>query len=146
MRRLSTELGSSLGAAYYHVASKSALLELKVERTMGSLPEPGPEAGDWADRIEEMLLASWQMFRRYPGIETLLGEGLGQQHADRLRRFTQARLREAGFARRDLPVVEALIGHYANGVAVAVSRQGRSAAVISTATDALISFSTICGL
>ena len=138
MRRLSTELGCSLGAAYYHVPSKDALLELMIDSTMGSLPTPGPEAGDWADRIDKMLVASWQMFARYPGIETLRAQGFGQRHADRLRKFTRARLRDAGIAAKDLPAVEALIAHFGVGVAVAVSRDDCDRArVISTATNAL---------
>jgi TetR/AcrR family tetracycline transcriptional repressor len=126
MRRLSAELGSSLGAAYYHVPSKRALLELMMDCTIGSLPTPGPEHGDWASRIETMLLASWQMFVEYPGIEQLLRQHIGQRHADRLTEFVRACLHDAGFSSPEATVFESLIGNFSIGVAVVVSDQPRN--------------------
>jgi AcrR family transcriptional regulator len=137
MRRLSQELGCSVGAAYHHVPSKEAIIELVAERTLGQLPTPGPDHGDWADRIEVMLVASWNLYRRYPGLDKVL-EGSGKRQVRRLWRFTSQLLAESGLPPADIPLVQSLIGHFAIGVVAEVSYRPRNARqVIDTATRAL---------
>jgi AcrR family transcriptional regulator len=138
MRRLGEELGSSVGAAYYHVSSKRALVELVADRTLGQLPTPGPQAGDWASRLETMLVASWEMSRRYPGIEQLLLAPVGRPHLDRLSTYLREVLAESGIVEAERRSIEVVLSYFAAGVTSGISANPRSSKqLITTASGAL---------
>ena len=51
MRRLGQALGVEAMSLYNHVPNKAAVLDGLVELLLGELKIPGPEAGDWRERI-----------------------------------------------------------------------------------------------
>ena len=54
MRRLGQALGVEAMSLYNHVPNKAAVLDGLVELLLGELEIPGPEAGDWWERIRRI--------------------------------------------------------------------------------------------
>uniref|UniRef100_A0AAU3GW90 TetR/AcrR family transcriptional regulator n=1 Tax=Streptomyces sp. NBC_01401 TaxID=2903854 RepID=A0AAU3GW90_9ACTN len=74
MRRVAQRLDARAGSLYYHVPSKSALVQLMADRVArqayeagtAALTELGPEAR-WQERIEAQLVTLRHALRRHPG-------------------------------------------------------------------------------
>ncbi len=68
MRRLADELGMSSMITYYYVKSKDQMLDLIIERVWQDIPKPGPETGDWQDRLRVMAQTFREALIKYPGL------------------------------------------------------------------------------
>jgi AcrR family transcriptional regulator len=97
MRALGDELGVTPMAAYYHVPSKQALMELVVDRVLSGLEFPPKSAGSWDERIRTLLTQQKQVMASYPGITTVVPDINAVPHGLRLMNQTVEILCEAGF-------------------------------------------------
>ncbi len=68
MRGLAEELGVTPMAAYYHVPSKQALMDLVANSVLARAEMPGPEAGEWDDRLWEFISQNIRELAKYPGL------------------------------------------------------------------------------
>lgn len=68
MRRLADELGMSSMITYYYVKSKDEMLDLIIERVWEGVPIPGPEVGDWQERLRAVVLDVRKALIKYPGL------------------------------------------------------------------------------
>jgi AcrR family transcriptional regulator len=66
MRKLGAELGVEAMSLYNHVDSKATLLDGVVELVLGEIELPGPEAGDWRERLRLGLRSFHQVARAHP--------------------------------------------------------------------------------
>jgi AcrR family transcriptional regulator len=73
MRRLGTRLNSGATSVYWHVANKDELLELALDRVMGEVGVPGPDAGGWRAAVDGYARALRAMIHRHPWTVPLFG-------------------------------------------------------------------------
>src|SRR4051794_21832774 len=73
MRRLGTRLNSGATSVYWHVANKDELLELALDRVMGEVRVPGPDAGAWRAAVEGYARGLRAMIHRHPWTVPLFG-------------------------------------------------------------------------
>lgn len=96
MRRLADELGMSSMITYYYVKSKNEMLDLIIERFWQDVAKPGPEIGDWQERLRVESLQVREVLIKYPGlvqvIQTRPLTPGGRAHAE----FADQMLLEAG--------------------------------------------------
>jgi AcrR family transcriptional regulator len=102
MRVLGERLGTSHMAVYHHVADKRALQELAADAVLERVELPGPEVGDWVERLVQHARSFWLEVVPYPGLGAFL---VNEHHvsgaARRLYEYTIATLLDAGFSPRD---------------------------------------------
>lgn len=60
MRKLGAELAVDPMAVYHHVAGKRQLLALVIERTVGAMPAPDPNA-PWDTRLRQWTIGYWEL-------------------------------------------------------------------------------------
>ena len=94
IQRLSTALGVSAGAMYYHVDDKDAVLRKVAQRIFEEITLPGPQEGDWVERWRALMQHFYVELRRYPGFAAYI-----MTHV-----FDDASHKELGSAVRDLLV------------------------------------------
>ncbi|MFR9775241.1 TetR/AcrR family transcriptional regulator C-terminal domain-containing protein [Micromonospora sp. MS34] len=58
---------------YRHLDSRDDLLDLIADAACGEIELPGPDAGDWRDRLRALAAATVVVARRHPWYVTLLG-------------------------------------------------------------------------
>lgn len=68
MRRVAVELRTGPASLYAHVANKDELLELMIDRIVGEMEIPAPDADRWQEQIVESALAAHRVWTRHPGI------------------------------------------------------------------------------
>ncbi|MFF0446625.1 TetR/AcrR family transcriptional regulator [Streptomyces sp. NPDC004609] len=68
MRRVATELGSSVMALYRHVASKDDLVALMVEAALTEVLLPDTPARNWRHGLERAAHRDWELYHRHPWI------------------------------------------------------------------------------
>ncbi|HEU5025794.1 MAG TPA: TetR/AcrR family transcriptional regulator C-terminal domain-containing protein [Spirillospora sp.] len=73
MRRLGTRLNSGATSVYWHVANKDELLELALDRVMGEVRVPGPDAGGWRAAVAGYARDLRAMIHRHPWTVPLFG-------------------------------------------------------------------------
>ncbi|WP_433145638.1 TetR/AcrR family transcriptional regulator [Actinomadura nitritigenes] len=73
MRRLGTRLSSGATSVYWHVANKDELLELALDRVMGEVRVPGPDAGGWRAAVAGYARDLRAMIHRHPWTVPLFG-------------------------------------------------------------------------
>ena len=66
MRRLGQALGVEAMSLYNHVPNKAAVLDGLVELLLGELEIPGPEAGDWRERIRRIAHSYRRIAHAHP--------------------------------------------------------------------------------
>ncbi|MCC3772176.1 TetR/AcrR family transcriptional regulator [Streptomyces sp. UNOC14_S4] len=81
MRKVAERLGAHAGSLYYHVPSKSALLQLMADRLARQAYEAGtaaltalPEQTGWEDRVEAQAVALRHSIRQHPGGAALFAD------------------------------------------------------------------------
>ncbi|WP_326595032.1 TetR/AcrR family transcriptional regulator [Streptomyces sp. NBC_01803] len=75
MRRVAAELGAGHMSLYWHVATKSALLELALDEVFGEVGRP-PAHLPWPEQLRALAAALRAMFRDHPWATRLIGEYL----------------------------------------------------------------------
>ena len=66
MRRLGQALGVEAMALYYYVPNKAAVLDGLVELLLSELEIPGPEVGDWRERIRRISRSYRRIAHAHP--------------------------------------------------------------------------------
>ncbi|WP_255649195.1 TetR/AcrR family transcriptional regulator [Frankia sp. ArI3] len=72
MRALAEELGVSAMAAYHHVASKDALVDLVIDAVLAGVEIPPPDLGDWDVRLCELRRRCAAALEAWPGVDVLV--------------------------------------------------------------------------
>ena len=70
MSQLADELGVAPMTAYHHVANRTELVHLVVERLLDRIEIPGPEAGPWDARLKALESNARRELAGIPGIRT----------------------------------------------------------------------------
>ncbi len=60
MRRIAEELDTGPATLYGHFANKDDLLEQALDRVMGEIEVPAPDAGHWQDQVKQVARASYR--------------------------------------------------------------------------------------
>ena len=102
MRLLGDRLGVSHMAAYHHVAGKRDLQELVADAVLERVDLPGPETGDWVERLVAHARSFWNELVPYPGLaQFIVNEHHRSDSARHLYEYTITTLLEAGFTPKD---------------------------------------------
>lgn len=114
MRLLAEELNASPMAAYRHVPSREALVELVADELLGAVPVPPREAGSWDERLHMLERAA---FRQLAGVAhyTELAMPPRGPHHQRLVDGVLDILADAGFGPEDTTVAFEAIWAYTTG-------------------------------
>ncbi|GAA5121104.1 TetR/AcrR family transcriptional regulator [Pseudonocardia adelaidensis] len=73
MRRVAAELGVTVGALYWYVATKDELLELALDEVLGEARVPDDVPGEWRDALAAQAGRMRQVLLRHPWALPLLG-------------------------------------------------------------------------
>ena len=105
MRALADELGVTTMAAYHHVSSKEALLDLVANAVLDCVQLP--VKGDWAQRLVEQNRRLRRTLLDHPGLSTYLQERPLTAAGRRMTGHTLEMLETAGFSRADARLASA---------------------------------------
>ncbi len=125
MRRLASELGMSPMITYYYIKSKNEMLDLVVERIWQRLPIPGPEIGDWKERLRTLTLRVREILIKYPGLAQVIQTRPHAPTAHTVLDFVDQMLLEAGMDEAMLSTVSFALYQYTFG-AIAWEMQARA--------------------
>lgn len=74
MRRLAGELNVTAMSVYWYVDTKDNLLELALDKVMGEMRLPDPDAGeDWRDQVRALAREYRTLLVRHPWVSALVG-------------------------------------------------------------------------
>ena len=97
VRSLSRELGVTAPALYRHFPAKELVVDEVVDRIIGRTELPGPEVGDWAERLRICFVSVHDQVAPYAGLAGRMAHQLPKsQSADRNGAYLDAVLGEAG--------------------------------------------------
>ncbi len=68
MRRVAQELDTGPASLYVYIVNRDQLLKLLLDRVIGEVELPGPEAGDWRTRLSLVVNASIAALARRRGL------------------------------------------------------------------------------
>jgi TetR/AcrR family transcriptional regulator, tetracycline repressor protein len=71
MRRIAAELGSGVGALYWHVENKEQLVQLVFDRVIGELPLPEVDPENWQEQVKQAARDVRASMARHPGLAQL---------------------------------------------------------------------------
>ncbi|WP_067486303.1 TetR/AcrR family transcriptional regulator [Actinomadura hibisca] len=119
MRRLGAKLNAGATSVYWHVANKDELLELAMDRVMGEVEVPDPEAaGGWRPAAEGYARSLRTMIHRHPWTMTQFGaRPLLGPNAARVLEGTLVAFGHAGFTGFRLEYALSLVVDYVIGAA-----------------------------
>jgi TetR/AcrR family tetracycline transcriptional repressor len=96
MRALARELGVPPMTIYHYAPSREYLHALVVDDILSEIRVPGPDEGDWEDRLRKLHSDSRRVFAEHPGVSAHLGDG-GSSEGARLADEVLNLLTEGGF-------------------------------------------------
>ncbi len=105
MRALAEELGVTTMAAYHHVPSKEALLDLVADAVLDSVRLPA--SGDWSKRLTEQNRRLRRALLEHPGLSTYLQERPLTDAGRRMSDHTLQMLESAGFSHEEARLASA---------------------------------------
>jgi AcrR family transcriptional regulator len=120
MRRLSAELGVTLGATYRYVPSKRDLLVRVADDLFDEVTIP--ESGSWTERVKQMMIQVATIVGRHWGMAEFLNTNGQNSPPVRLRRGLLEVLADAGFTPDDRTAVIAALFFYVTGMCVTAAR------------------------
>lgn len=127
MRRLSDDLGVTLGATYRHVPSKRDVLLLVARDLYGQAKLPAK--GTWDERIKRVMIDVARIMSAHPGMATFItGAGDETLPAD-LHLAVVGVLQEAGFTPQGIDTVVAALFFYVHGIVASGLIHGRDGAM-----------------
>lgn len=71
MRRVGEKLGTGAASLYAHVESKDELLDLLLDRVIGTLEVPEPEPARWQEQVKQVWRDARSMMQRHRGVARL---------------------------------------------------------------------------
>ncbi len=114
MRMVADELGVSAMAAYRHVPSREALINLVTDRLAASVIVPAPSTGTWDERLRQVELDAFAARAAFPGQPDSAELAGGPEH-DRLADGVLDILADAGLSDEDAAVAFQAIWAYFQG-------------------------------
>lgn len=111
MRMVADELGVSAMAAYRHVPSREALINLVADQLATTVQIPGPETGTWDERLLQIERAAFGARAAFPGQPDSAEVVGGPQH-DRIATGVLDILVEAGLCEEDAAIAFQVIWAY----------------------------------
>ena len=114
MRMVADELGVSPMAAYRHVPSREALINLVTDRLAATVTVPGSGAGTWDERLRQIELDAFAARAAFPGQPDSAELAGGPEH-DRLAGGVLDILAEAGLSEEEAAVAFEVIWAYFQG-------------------------------
>jgi AcrR family transcriptional regulator len=118
MRELAEELGVTQMAAYHHIRSKDALVALVADRILEDVRLPGPEAGDWDERLRRLLRGIIPLLETWEGIGALLQRHVPPSSSRMIAEITSM-LVEAGLDDGDAAMATAMVRAWSYGEVMA---------------------------
>ena len=100
MRSLADELGVAQSAVYRYVEGRDALIELLGNAVLDTVEFPGPEMGDWSERLLRFAEGTYQILREYPGLVPRMLDNPSPASL-RIVDYGVGLLREGGFSAED---------------------------------------------
>ena len=122
MRALAEELGVSAMAAYHHVPSKDALLDLVVDSVLGRVEIPPAGSGDWEARLRELQGRTRAALRAWPGLDAVVFGRPPTTHGWRLMDGCLRILLDGGFTPRNAVLGFSVIYSHSMGRALVERR------------------------
>ncbi|ABD11547.1 hypothetical protein CcI156_16170 [Frankia sp. CcI156] len=102
VRPLCAELGVTAPAIYRRFPTKNLIVERVVDDALGRIDLPGPETGDWADRLGRCFTSAHDVAAAYPGLAAHMGRQMaGSPSAVRNASFLHDLLIDAGIGPED---------------------------------------------
>jgi TetR/AcrR family tetracycline transcriptional repressor len=114
MRRLSNELGVTLGATYRHVPSKRDVLLLLARDLYGEARMPA--VGTWDERIKRLMVDVARIMSAHPGMATFISANAAETLPAELHNTVVDVLRGAGFTKQGIDTVVAALFFYVHGI------------------------------
>lgn len=114
MRRLSNELGVTLGATYRHVPSKREVLLLVARDLYGEAQLP--PKGDWDERLKRLMIDVARTMSAHPGMATFITSNADETLPVDLNKAVVALLQDAGFSKQGIDTVVAALFFYVHGI------------------------------
>jgi AcrR family transcriptional regulator len=68
MRRVAQELDTGPASLYVYIENRDQLLKLVLDRVIGEVELPGPDAGDWRARLQALVASSVAVLARRRGL------------------------------------------------------------------------------
>ncbi len=97
MRALARELDVPPMTIYHYAPSREYLHALVVDDILGEIRVPGPDEGNWEDRLRKIHSDARRVFAEHPGVSAHLGDG-GSSEGGRLADGVLTILEEGGFS------------------------------------------------
>lgn len=102
VRRLCAELGVTAPAIYRHFPTKDLIVDRVVDEAIGRVELPGPEVGDWTERLRRCFVSAHDAVAPYGGLAARMGRDMPRSpSAQRNAAFLTTLLTEAGLDRRE---------------------------------------------
>lgn len=138
MRSVSDELQVSVGALYKHVAGRTALIALVVEKILRQAPPVSPSVGDGWLALRAQVLGLQALVDMYPGLDqVVIDHSPNSPAANELRREGIAALQAEGLTLDEALRVYRAVTYLWLGARVAVRGRARNDADIDTFALAL---------
>jgi len=119
MRRVADELDAGAMSLYRHVASREDLLDGVVERLAHEIELPGPEHGDWAQRMRTLMRSTRSVALGHPNAAELFVLRPLRTPAGRARMAEGLALIGAGLPPREAGVAARTLDSYVVGFILA---------------------------
>ena len=136
MRRLSDELGVTLGATYRHVPSKRDVL-LLVARDLYAEAQLPPK-GEWDERIKRLMIDVALIVSAHPGMATFMTGNADDTMPADLHRAVVTILEDAGFSKQGMDTVVAALFFYVHGIVASGLISGRDGAMTQARMKRLV--------
>lgn len=116
VRPLCTELGVTAPAIYRLFPTKDLIVEQVIDDAIDRIDLPGPESGDWADRLRQCFISAHDVVAGYPGLAARMGQQMPRSPAARrTARFLSDLLTDAGIGPDDAGRIGSAVVVYAWG-------------------------------
>jgi AcrR family transcriptional regulator len=102
VRALCSELGVTAPSVYRHFATKDLIVDMVIDDIVRRIALPGPDAGDWADRLRVCFISAHDEVAPYAGLAARMGHQMpGSPSARRNGAFLLELLGGAGLQQSD---------------------------------------------
>lgn len=118
MRKVAQELDTGPASLYVYIANREQLLALMLDRVVGEVALPAPDAGDWRTRLMTLITSSIEVLARRRGLAlTALATIPVGPNALAITEYVMTLLREGGMDDATIAWAVDLIALYVNAFA-----------------------------